>query len=47
MPDVILMVDIVAQEQDLLLHHAVCRIHRGIVEGHNGDVILHGQEYLL
>ena len=46
-PDVILMVDIVAQEQDLLLHHAVCRIHRGIVEGHNGDVILHGQEYLL
>ena len=46
-PDVVLVVDIVTQQQDLFLHHAVRRVHRRVVERHDGDVILHGQKHLL
>ena len=43
----VIVIDIVAQQQYLLLHDATDSIHRGIVQSHHCDVVLHGEKHLL
>ncbi|MPM42687.1 hypothetical protein SDC9_89356 [bioreactor metagenome] len=46
-PDVVVVVDVVAQQENFLLYHAAGGVHRGVVEGQIGDMLLHRQKHLL
>ena len=45
-PNIILPIDVIAQQQNLLLHRAARRVNGRIVQRHDRNVILHGQKHL-